>query len=108
MDDRFEKVYSQGMMTIIEIWVDKLTGVNYLYRQSGYSGGLTPLLDKDGKPHGMGVWELEDGTRYEGACVHGWREGKGVLMKPDGTRLEGWFEKDEYVGQERPENTKKE
>lgn len=47
---RFEKVYSQGSMSSIEIWVDKLTGVNYLYRQSGYSGGLTPLLDKDGKP----------------------------------------------------------
>ena len=47
---RFEKVYSQGSLTSMEIWVDKLTGVNYLYRQSGYSGGLTPLLDKDGKP----------------------------------------------------------
>lgn len=46
---RFEKVYSQGMGTM-EIWVDKQTGVNYLYRQSGYSGGLTVLLDKDGKP----------------------------------------------------------
>ena len=32
----------------MEIWVDKETGVNYLYHQSGYSGGLTPLLDKDG------------------------------------------------------------
>ena len=48
-DKRFEKVYSQGMGTM-EIWVDKETGVNYLYRQSGYSGGLTVLLDKDGKP----------------------------------------------------------
>ena len=47
---RFEKVYSQGYLTSIEIWVHKLPGVNYLYRQSGYSGGLTPLLDKDGKP----------------------------------------------------------
>ena len=47
---RFEKVYSQGSLTSIEIWVDKLTGVNYLYHQSGYSGGLTPLLGKDGKP----------------------------------------------------------
>ena len=46
---RFEKVYSQGMGTM-EIWVDKQTGVNYLYRQSGYSGGMTVLLDKDGKP----------------------------------------------------------
>ena len=48
-DKRFEKVYSQGMGTL-EIWVDKQTGVNYLYRQSGYSGGMTVLLDKDGKP----------------------------------------------------------
>jgi hypothetical protein len=46
---RFEKTYSQNMGAI-EIWVDKETGVNYLYRQSGYSGGMTVLLDKDGKP----------------------------------------------------------
>ncbi len=48
-DKRFKKVYSQDMGTI-EILVDKETGVNYLYRQSGYSGGMTVLLDKDGKP----------------------------------------------------------
>lgn len=48
-DNRFEKLYSQGMGSI-EIWVDKETGVQYLYRQSGYSGGLTVLLGKDGKP----------------------------------------------------------
>ena len=47
--ERFEKVYSQSAGSI-EIWVDKETGVNYLYRQSGYSGGLTVLLDADGKP----------------------------------------------------------
>ena len=49
-EDRFIRVYKQGFGTQIEIWVDKETGVNYLYRQSGYSGGLTPLIDKDGKP----------------------------------------------------------
>ncbi|MBQ7981197.1 MAG: xylan 1,4-beta-xylosidase [Oscillospiraceae bacterium] len=48
--NRFEKVYTQGAMDIVEIWVDKQTGVNYLYHRSGYSGGLTPLLDRDGKP----------------------------------------------------------
>ena len=48
-DKRFEKIYSQSMGTM-EIWVDKETGVNYLYHQSGYSGGLTVLLDKNGKP----------------------------------------------------------
>jgi hypothetical protein len=49
-DDRFEKVYSQGAMNVTEIWVDKETGVNYMFRQSGYAAGLTQLLDKDGKP----------------------------------------------------------
>ena len=48
--DRFEKVYSQGALSTIEIWVDKETGVNYIFRQSGNAGGLTPLLDRDGKP----------------------------------------------------------
>ena len=49
-DQRFEKVYSQGTMNVTEILVDKVTGVNYLFRQNGYAGGLTPLLDRDGKP----------------------------------------------------------
>ena len=48
-DKRFERVYSQGMGSM-EIWVDEETGVNYLYRQSGYAGGMTVLLDKYGKP----------------------------------------------------------
>ena len=48
--DRFLKIYSQGTMSVTEIWVDKETGVNYLYHEDGYSGGLTPLLDRDGKP----------------------------------------------------------
>ena len=49
-DDRFIKTYRQSSMTSsTEIWVDRLTGVNYIYHQSGYSGGLTPLLDQDGK-----------------------------------------------------------
>ncbi len=48
--DRFERVYSQGMVNSTEIWVDKETGVNYLYHTCGNSGGLTPLLDREGKP----------------------------------------------------------
>lgn len=48
--DRFETVYSQGKLTVMEIWVDKETGVNYLFHHSGYAGGLTPLLDREGKP----------------------------------------------------------
>lgn len=40
-EERFEKIYSQGALTTTEIWVDKETGVNYLYHACGYSGGLT-------------------------------------------------------------------
>ena len=47
--NRFVKVYSQGMGSM-EIWVDRETGVNYLHRQNGYAGGLTVLLDREGKP----------------------------------------------------------
>ena len=49
-NERFEKVYSQGAMNVMEIWVDKETGVNYVFHVSGYAGGMTPLLDREGKP----------------------------------------------------------
>ena len=52
-EDRFVKVYSQsGGLTgnSMAIYVDRETGVNYLYSQSGYAGGLTVLLDRNGKP----------------------------------------------------------
>ena len=48
-NDRFEKIYSQGTMNVMEIWVDSETGVNYVFHASGYAGGMTPLLDRDGK-----------------------------------------------------------
>ena len=48
-EKRFKKVYSQNA-GCVEIWVDKETGVNYLFYASGYAGGLTVMLDKDGKP----------------------------------------------------------
>lgn len=47
-NDRFEKVYSQGTMNVMEIWVDRETGVNYVFHASGDAGGMTPLLDRDG------------------------------------------------------------
>ena len=49
-DKRFEKIYSQGALEVMEIWVDKETGVDYIFHQSGNAGGLTPLLDRNGKP----------------------------------------------------------
>ena len=48
--DRFERVYAQGSLNTLEIWVDKETGVNYLFHASGYAGGMTPLLDREGRP----------------------------------------------------------
>lgn len=50
MADRFKKVYGQGSVNVNEIWVDTETGVNYIYHSAGSSGGMTVLLDSDGKP----------------------------------------------------------
>ncbi len=49
---RFEIIEkeSQGISKEISILRDKVTGVNYVFFLSGYGGGLTPLLDRDGKP----------------------------------------------------------
>jgi hypothetical protein len=32
------------------VYVDKQTGVNYLFSGSGYAGGMTVLVDREGKP----------------------------------------------------------
>ena len=48
--DRFQKIYTQGVLDVIEVWVDTETGVNYIFRKCANAGGFTPLLDKDGKP----------------------------------------------------------
>ena len=50
-DNRFEVVYKELGQGVTQILVDKMTGVNYLWHASGSGGGgLTVLLDKDGKP----------------------------------------------------------
>ena len=56
-DQRFEKVYSQGMLETTEIWVDKKTGVNYIFHTSGNAAGFTPLLESEGKPVVSSVWD---------------------------------------------------
>ena len=38
-EERFVKVYSENMGCEV-IYVDRLTGVNYLFIQSGYAGGF--------------------------------------------------------------------
>ena len=49
-EERFIKTYSQGAVNVSEIWVDRETGVNYLFHCAGNAGGLTPLLDRQGNP----------------------------------------------------------
>ena len=53
-DNRFIITEKQGGSLkdtgLIKVIVDRETGVNYLWIQSGYAGGLTPLLDAEGKP----------------------------------------------------------
>ena len=50
-DKRFIVKEQQSGFTIgAYVLVDKQTGVNYLYANSGYSGGLTVLVDAMGNP----------------------------------------------------------
>lgn len=49
-EERFVKIWSEGAFGSNEIWVDLKTGVNYLWHASGYAGGLTVLVDAQGKP----------------------------------------------------------
>ena len=52
-EDRFKKVLvDSGGMTEnrFEIYVDKKTGVNYLFSCCGNAGGLCVLVDREGKP----------------------------------------------------------
>ena len=52
-EDRFIKTVVDGgglSDNYMAIYVDKQTGVNYIYASSGYGGGITPLLDREGKP----------------------------------------------------------
>ena len=50
-DVRFVKTLMEnGWSGNTEIWVDRETGVNYLFHSNGNAAGLTPLLNPDGKP----------------------------------------------------------
>jgi hypothetical protein len=52
-EDRFKKILvDSGGMTEnhMAIYVDRKTGVNYLFSACGNAGGLCVLVDRDGKP----------------------------------------------------------
>ncbi len=52
-ENRFEVIFKEGSQIkdegMRQIVVDKETGVNYFVWKSGYAGGITPLLDSEGK-----------------------------------------------------------
>lgn len=50
-NERFKEVYTQStFFSGVQVIVDTETGVNYVFMQNCFASGLTPLLDKDGKP----------------------------------------------------------
>ena len=49
-EKRFIKVHSDGPMSGCVIWADTQTGVQYFFCQSDYAGGMTVLVDAEGKP----------------------------------------------------------
>ena len=52
-EDRFDVTVKDGngfSGPEVSVIVDKKTGVNYLCAASGYAGGLTVLLNRDGTP----------------------------------------------------------
>ena len=49
-EKRFVRTWSDGAFGTNEIWVDVKTGVNYLWHHEGSAGGLTVMVDREGKP----------------------------------------------------------
>jgi hypothetical protein len=49
---KFEIVHREsiGFLTDVAVLRDRQTGVLYLFTSAGYAGGLSPLLDAEGKP----------------------------------------------------------
>ena len=59
--DRFIKTLTEnGWLGSTEVWVDRETGVNYLFHSTGNAGGLTPLLNRDGTPVVTSVFDPEE------------------------------------------------
>ncbi len=49
-ENRFVKSEKEGFLNGTQIIVDTKTGVQYLFVFEGNRGGLTVILDQDGKP----------------------------------------------------------
>ena len=51
-DKRFDVIYNQSILSngTTAIYIYRETGVHYLTIISGIGGGVTPLIDSEGKP----------------------------------------------------------
>ncbi|MBR4726200.1 MAG: DUF6440 family protein [Lachnospiraceae bacterium] len=59
-EKRFKVILNEGNGLTnqnVKIVMDRETGMQYLFVQEGYAGGLTPLLDAEGKPARAG-WDV--------------------------------------------------
>ncbi|MBP3916028.1 DUF6440 family protein [Clostridium sp.] len=48
-DKRFVEVHKEGIFAGYKVLIDSTTGINYLFAWDGYAGGMTPLLDGEGR-----------------------------------------------------------
>lgn len=57
-EDRFIEIRTDdsAIVSLTDIYVDKETGVMYLFVKNGYGGGLTVMVDENGKPL---IWKGE-------------------------------------------------
>ncbi len=62
-NERFIKTQKKGTLAIKQLWIDRATGVNYLFHLDGCGGGLTMLLDNNEKPIVTPPDELEKISR---------------------------------------------
>lgn len=49
-NQRFEMIYIQGKLEVFKVFRDNETGVLYMYHHAGPTGGLTVMVDQEGKP----------------------------------------------------------
>ncbi len=57
-EERFQLIQEEGnglTAPVRRVILDTATGVQYLFVQSGYAGGLCPLIDREGRPI---IWDV--------------------------------------------------